>query len=211
MLLEKGRVQVAPGHDYHPGTGGTWLNIATSPERLTEIVHRAAATRSAYPGRDSGTMPREHEPRLSLQQVHDMPAPDRRRRTRVRRPVDGLLCLLAARHHDGRPASTSTASAIDTLTSEGPIHDDDISRFLAEEELDLTFTTDPRRRPTGAEFVIIATPTNYDPVTNYFNTGSVEAVIATSRISAGRDDGREVDDPDGLRRGRARRAWAPTT
>jgi cysteine-S-conjugate beta-lyase len=48
VLLEKGRVKVAPGHDYHPGTGGhVRLNIATSPERLTEIVRRAAAALDA--------------------------------------------------------------------------------------------------------------------------------------------------------------------
>ena len=48
VLLEKGRVKVAPGHDYHPGTGGhVRLNIATSPERLTEIVHRTATALGA--------------------------------------------------------------------------------------------------------------------------------------------------------------------
>ena len=48
MLLEKGRVKVAPGHDYHPGTGGhVRLNIATSPERLAEIVHRTATALGA--------------------------------------------------------------------------------------------------------------------------------------------------------------------
>ncbi|MGN0065263.1 MAG: nucleotide sugar dehydrogenase [Nocardioides sp.] len=58
-----------------------------------------------------------------------------------------------------------------------PIQDDDISRFLATETLDLTFTTDPRTAYEDAEFVVIATPTNYDPHTNYFDTSSVEAVI----------------------------------
>ena len=48
VVLEKGRVKVAPGHDYHPGTGGhVRLNIATSPERLTEIVRRMAAALGA--------------------------------------------------------------------------------------------------------------------------------------------------------------------
>jgi cysteine-S-conjugate beta-lyase len=48
VLLKKGRVRVSPGHDYHPGTGGhVRLNIATSPERLTEIVRRAAAALGA--------------------------------------------------------------------------------------------------------------------------------------------------------------------
>jgi cystathionine beta-lyase len=44
VALRRGRVRVAPGHDYHPGlTGHVRLNIATSPERLTEIVRRLAA------------------------------------------------------------------------------------------------------------------------------------------------------------------------
>jgi cystathionine beta-lyase len=48
VLLEKGRVKVAPGHDYHPGTGGhVRLNIATAPERLAEIVHRTATALGA--------------------------------------------------------------------------------------------------------------------------------------------------------------------
>ena len=48
VVLDKGRVQVSPGHDYHPGVGGhVRLNIATSPERLTEIVRRMAAALGA--------------------------------------------------------------------------------------------------------------------------------------------------------------------
>ncbi len=48
VMLEKGRVRVCPGHDYHPGTGGhVRLNIATSRERLTEIVHRTATALGA--------------------------------------------------------------------------------------------------------------------------------------------------------------------
>ena len=58
-----------------------------------------------------------------------------------------------------------------------PIQDDDISRFLAHEELDLTFTTDPGTAYADVEYVVIATPTNYDPHENYFDTSSVEAVI----------------------------------
>ena len=48
VCLSRGRVRLAAGHDYHPGsTGHVRLNIATSPERLTEIVHRMAAALSA--------------------------------------------------------------------------------------------------------------------------------------------------------------------
>ncbi|CAL4869897.1 UDP-glucose 6-dehydrogenase (plasmid) [Asticcacaulis sp. MM231] len=58
-----------------------------------------------------------------------------------------------------------------------PIIDDEISDYLANHPLDLTATSDKASAYEGADFVIVATPTNYDPETNYFDTRSVEAAI----------------------------------
>lgn len=59
-----------------------------------------------------------------------------------------------------------------------PIIDNEIEEFLATKELNLTATTDNYKAYKDAEYVIISTPTNYDPDKNYFNTRTVEAVIA---------------------------------
>ena len=87
------------------------------------------------------------------------------------------MAVLLARHNTVVGLDVD-APRIDRLRrGESPIHDDDISRFLAEEDLDLTFTTEAEEAHRDADFVIIATPTNYDPVTNYFDTHSIESVM----------------------------------
>ncbi len=58
-----------------------------------------------------------------------------------------------------------------------PIQDDYIEKYLAEKKLNLTATLDAESAYSNADFVVIAAPTNYDSVTQHFNTTAVENVI----------------------------------
>jgi UDPglucose 6-dehydrogenase len=65
-----------------------------------------------------------------------------------------------------------------------PIADPEIEDYLANKPLNLVATTDSDAAYAGARFVVVATPTDYDPDTNYFNTRTVEGVIADARMKA---------------------------
>ena len=87
-----------------------------------------------------------------------------------------IATLLSQHHH---------VTAVDVIPDKveklnnriSPIQDDYIEKYLAEKPLNLTATLDGRKAYADADFVVIAAPTNYDPIKNYFDTSHVEEVI----------------------------------
>ena len=86
--------------------------------------------------------------------------------------------VLLAQHNDVTAIDLDENRVELVNNRKAPIEDTELEHYLAEKELNLVATTDPQTAYAGAEFVIVATPTDYDPVTNFFNTRSVEAVIS---------------------------------
>ena len=85
--------------------------------------------------------------------------------------------ILLAQNHDVTAIDLDADRVAAVGRGESPIVDPDIERFLAGTPISLRATTSPEEAYTGAEIVIVATPTNYDTATNHFDTGSVEAVV----------------------------------
>lgn len=87
--------------------------------------------------------------------------------------------VLLAQHHTVVAVDIDEHKVAQVNRRESPIEDAELEDYLAHHELDLTATTDVAAAYGDAEFVIVATPTNYDETTHYFDTGSVESVIGT--------------------------------
>lgn len=87
------------------------------------------------------------------------------------------LATLLSQHHQVTAVDV-VAEKVELINNrKSPIQDEYIERYLAEKPLQLKATTDAAEAYKDADFVIIATPTNYDPVKNYFDTTHVEEVI----------------------------------
>ena len=87
------------------------------------------------------------------------------------------IATLLSQHHRVTAVDVIPEKADLINRRKSPIQDEYIEKYLAEKELSLTATTDGADAYKDADFVVIATPTNYDPVKNYFDTSHVEEVI----------------------------------
>lgn len=87
------------------------------------------------------------------------------------------IATLLAQHHKVTAVDIIPEKVELINNRKSPIQDEYIEKYLAEKELDLTATLDPKAAYQSADFVVIAAPTNYDSRTQHFDTSAVEAVI----------------------------------
>ena len=86
--------------------------------------------------------------------------------------------VLLAQHNMVTAVDTCDTRVRIVNARECPLIDPELEHFLAHRDLDLTATTDARAACKDAEFIVVATPTDYDPKADFFDTSSVESVIA---------------------------------
>jgi UDPglucose 6-dehydrogenase len=132
--------------------------------------------------------------------------------------------ILLSQHHSVTAVDRNPDRVAQLNARQSPIDDTEVAEYLATSTLDLTATTDGDAAARDADVVIVATPTDYDPVTNAFNTSTVEAVIAQviavntrativvkstvpvgfiTRIRAAMNTDQVIFSPEFLREGRA--------
>lgn len=87
--------------------------------------------------------------------------------------------ILLAQHHEVVAVDIIKEKVLKINSKESPIKDKEIEDFLQNRNLNLFATTDPKLACDQVDLVIISTPTDYDPKTNYFNTSSIEDVLKT--------------------------------
>lgn len=87
------------------------------------------------------------------------------------------IATLLAQHHKVTAVDVVPEKVELINNKRSPIQDEYIKKYLAEKQLDLIATLDGHEAYTNADFVVIAAPTNYDPIKNYFDTSHVEEVI----------------------------------
>ncbi|MBC9735309.1 nucleotide sugar dehydrogenase [Nocardioides marmotae] len=86
--------------------------------------------------------------------------------------------VVLAQHHEVRALDLDAERVAMVNRRESPLEDPELEDYLAHRELDLVATVDKHAAYEGVDLVVIATPTDYDDRTNYFNTRSVESVVA---------------------------------
>lgn len=87
------------------------------------------------------------------------------------------IATLLAQHHQVTAVDVIPEKVEMLNRKQSPIQDDYIEKYLADKPLNLTATLDGAAAYRDADFVVIAAPTNYDPIKNYFDTSHVEEVI----------------------------------
>ncbi|HCQ56392.1 MAG TPA: UDP-glucose 6-dehydrogenase, partial [Sulfitobacter sp.] len=132
--------------------------------------------------------------------------------------------VLLAQHNDVTAVDLNADRVAQVNARHAPIVDPEIEQYLAQKPLTLKASTEPEAAYREADYVLIATPTNYDPRTNVFDTSSVEAVVRdvlavtktativikstvpvgyTAGLSAALDTDQVIFSPEFLREGRA--------